>query len=300
MTHMFADKKFGDFDLIFLSFDEPAADWNYEEILKRWPNAKRVHGVKGIDAAHKACARLAETDYFFTLDADCVFTDSYKDIVQHDLTVPHLDQDCVFSWSCLNPLNGLIYGNGSFKMWPKKAALEMKTHENSLDVIDFHQVIPYYQMNELVTVTLINDSPEQAFRAGYREGYRLAGAGQYGNLDAVPDGNRRRILAWSFLGSDKKNGRYSMLGARVGAIEAFKAHDDTDRKIMSDIVVNDHHQIDLVYQKWCSDLHRFSEYKSYFKMLLQDYTLIPLRDINTKGQTLARAMVHNPNREGMM
>ena len=34
------------------------------------PWAKRVHGVEGSDAAHKACANLSETDRFITVDGD--------------------------------------------------------------------------------------------------------------------------------------------------------------------------------------------------------------------------------------
>ena len=30
-----------------------------------------MHGVKGFDAAHKAAAKMAGSDRFFTVDADC-------------------------------------------------------------------------------------------------------------------------------------------------------------------------------------------------------------------------------------
>ena len=36
--------------------DEPNAEKNYADLLKKVPWAKRVHGVKGSDAAHKAAA----------------------------------------------------------------------------------------------------------------------------------------------------------------------------------------------------------------------------------------------------
>ena len=44
------------FDIVFLSYDEPNADKNYADLLNKAPWAKRVHGVKGFDAAHKAAA----------------------------------------------------------------------------------------------------------------------------------------------------------------------------------------------------------------------------------------------------
>ena len=51
-------------DIIFLSYDEPNAEKNYADLCNKAPWAKRVHGVKGSDAAHKACAKLSETEYF--------------------------------------------------------------------------------------------------------------------------------------------------------------------------------------------------------------------------------------------
>ena len=59
-----------DCDIIYLSYDEPNAEQNYADLCKKVPWAKRVHGVEGSDAAHKACARLSETDRFITVDGD--------------------------------------------------------------------------------------------------------------------------------------------------------------------------------------------------------------------------------------
>ena len=45
-----------EFDVFFLSYDEPFADLHYADLCNKLPWAKRVHGVKGSDHAHKACA----------------------------------------------------------------------------------------------------------------------------------------------------------------------------------------------------------------------------------------------------
>ena len=62
------NKKFRvtDYDIIYLSYDEPNAEENYADLCSKIPWAKRVHGVEGSDAAHKACAELSETDRFIT------------------------------------------------------------------------------------------------------------------------------------------------------------------------------------------------------------------------------------------
>ena len=59
-----------DYDIIYLSYDEPNAEKNYADLCSKVPWAKRVHGVEGSDAAHKACAELSETDRFITIDGD--------------------------------------------------------------------------------------------------------------------------------------------------------------------------------------------------------------------------------------
>jgi hypothetical protein len=59
-----------DFDIIYLSYDEPNAEKNYADLLNKVPWAKRVHGVKGSDSAHKACAKLSDTWRFVTVDGD--------------------------------------------------------------------------------------------------------------------------------------------------------------------------------------------------------------------------------------
>ena len=62
--------KLAELDIIYLSYDEPNAEQNYADLLTKVPWAKRVHGVKGSDAAHKACAELSTTDRFVTVDGD--------------------------------------------------------------------------------------------------------------------------------------------------------------------------------------------------------------------------------------
>ena len=40
-------------DVVFLSYDEPNADLHYADLCNKVPWAKRVHGIKGSDSAHK-------------------------------------------------------------------------------------------------------------------------------------------------------------------------------------------------------------------------------------------------------
>jgi len=117
-------------DIIFLSYDEPNAEKNYADLLTKAPWAKRVHGVKGSDAAHKACAALSETEYFVTVDADNIVDPKFIE-VEVDLESLGLTSENVFSWCGRVHVNGLMYGNGGLKMWTRKFVNEMRTHENA-------------------------------------------------------------------------------------------------------------------------------------------------------------------------
>lgn len=211
-----------DQDIVFLSYDEPNAEKNYADLIKKVPWAKRVHGVKGSDAAHKACAAKSETEYFVTVDADNI-VDSKFFQVEVDLDTLGLTENHVFSWCGKVHVNGLMYGNGGLKMWTRKFVNEMRTHENS-DPTDVKGLVEfcfdnrYYQFNENYSTSYTNASPFQAWRAGFREGVKMSlneGA-KAEDIKRVWWQNYDRLLIWSNVGADVDNGIWSMLGAREG------------------------------------------------------------------------------------
>ena len=105
-----------DQDIIFLSYDEPNAEKNYADLCSKAPWAKRVHGVEGSDAAHKACSDLSETENFITIDGDTIIDPKFLQ-VELDLEKLKATPEFQFSWAGNIDVNGLKYGNGSIKMW---------------------------------------------------------------------------------------------------------------------------------------------------------------------------------------
>jgi hypothetical protein len=212
-----------DQDIIFLSYDEPNAEKNYANLLSKAPWAKRVHGVKGSDAAHKACAALSETEYFVTVDADNIIDTKFLE-VEVDIGKLGLTSDHVFSWCGKVHVNGLEYGNGGLKMWTRKFVNNMRTHENSdpedvKGLVEFCFDDKYYQFNENYSESFTNASPFQAWRAGFREGVKMSldqGA-KVKDLRGIWWQNYQRLLIWCNIGADVKNGLWSMYGAREGA-----------------------------------------------------------------------------------
>jgi len=87
-----------DYDIVYLSYDEPNAEQNYADLCKKVPWAKRVHGVKGSDSAHKAAANLSETDRFITVDGDNRIRDDFlSQSIDFDTNVDLTNK--VISWT---------------------------------------------------------------------------------------------------------------------------------------------------------------------------------------------------------
>ena len=214
--------KIAEQDIIYLSYDEPNAEKNYADLLHKVPWAKRVHGVKGSDAAHKACAALSETEYFVTVDGDNIVDPEFIN-VEIDLDELGLDESYVFSWCGKVNVNNLMYGNGGLKLWTRKFVNNMRTHENSdpsdtKGLVEFCFDDKYYQFNENYSESIITGSPFQAWRAGFREGVKMSldqGA-KVEDLKTVWWQNYHRLLVWCNIGVDVENGIWSMLGAREG------------------------------------------------------------------------------------
>lgn len=221
-----------DYDIIYLSYDEPNAEKNYADLCSKVPWAKRVHGVKGSDAAHKACAELSETDRFITIDGDNIINPQFLrkeyDLNNHEDVhwnrEVNFDQ-CVVSWTARNTINGLMYGNGGIKCWPKEKVLNMRTHENADPdnihaQVDFCWDLQYIQMNEVYSEIMNNATPHQAWRAGFREGVKMAlDRGIKPTKEDFLNGhwkNLHRLWIWLMVGADVQNGLWAIYGAREG------------------------------------------------------------------------------------
>tara|TARA_A100001035_G_C27758626_1_gene490082 strand:- start:679 stop:1596 length:918 start_codon:yes stop_codon:yes gene_type:complete len=218
-----------DYDIIYLSYDEPNAEKNYADLLTKAPWAKRVHGIEGSDAAHKACAELSETDRFITVDGDNIIR---ADFLQQELNISDDVKlsESVISWCGKNSINGLMYGNGGLKCWPKEYVLNMRTHENAdpnneAAQVDFCWDLKYIQQNSCYSDVYNNATPQQAWRAGFREGVKMAlDRGVKPSVDDFLKGhwkNLHRLWIWLMVGSDVDNGLWAIYGAREGLVKTM-------------------------------------------------------------------------------
>ena len=218
-----------DYDIIYLSYDEPNAEKNYADLLTKAPWAKRVHGVEGSDAAHKACAELSETDRFITVDGDNIIR---SDFLQQEVIIDDNSElaTSVISWCGKNAINGLLYGNGGLKCWPKQHVLDMRTHENAEEgniaaQVDFCWDLKYIQQNSCYSDVYNNATPQQAWRAGFREGVKMSlDRGAKPSVEDFLKGhwkNLHRLWIWLMIGSDIENGLWAIYGAREGLVKTM-------------------------------------------------------------------------------
>ena len=205
-------QQISEFDIFYISYDEPQKE-------EFW--AKRIDGVKGFDAAHKAAANASETDRFITVDGDNIV---YPEFFEAEIDIPEKYQDCVLSWNSVNAINGLAYGNGGLKLWTKEFVLNMRTHEaaeSEDEKLDFCWKDRYIQLKNTYSDTFPNGSPFQAFRAGFREGVKMT-LDRGNKIDPAKMKNHiwrenlRRLLVWASVGADAENGLWAIYGTRLG------------------------------------------------------------------------------------
>jgi len=211
-----------DLDVIFLTYQEPKKEEFWVKIQNLVPWAKRVDGVKGSDAAHKAAAAASETDRFILIDGDNI---PDPEFFNQQLVLDETSSKAVFRWKARNFINGLTYGNGGVSCWTKEFANNMRTHEAS-DGTDETSVEfcfdPYYwAMNDCYSTTYPNQSPKQAFIAGFREGVKMGlDRGKKLTIDEfaskVHHRNYDHLCIWQSVGTDVENGIWAIKGARYG------------------------------------------------------------------------------------
>ena len=218
-----------DLDCIYLSYDEPQKEEFWLKIKNMVPYAKRVDGVKGSDAAHKAAAEASDTERFILIDGDNMPEESFFN-KQFDFTnAPNYAHLAQFRWKAINNINGLRYGNGGMSSWTKTYVMNMKTHETSdgsnhtqVDFcMDGEKDNLYWSMHDCYSTTYPNYTPFQAWRAGFREGVKMClERGAKPNVDdfrnSVPGRNLNNLTIWHNVGSDVENGMWAIFGSRLG------------------------------------------------------------------------------------
>jgi hypothetical protein len=145
------------------------------------------------------------------------------------------NKKAVHRWRARNNINGLVYGNGGLVGWDKETCLGMKTHENAEteeNKMDFCWGVPHENLHNCYSTTVINSTPQQAFVAGFREGVKMSTEKgkpiDPNNFSKIWPTNLRILSTWCTIGADVENGKFAMLGARMGSFYTVVDHPNYD------------------------------------------------------------------------
>jgi hypothetical protein len=212
-----------DLDCIYLTYDEPQKEEFWVKIRNMIPWARRVDGVKGSDAAHKAAAAASETERFILIDGDNLPDEKF-----FNLTMEFPDgewENAVYRWRARNHINGLMYGNGGLSSWTRTFVNRMQTHEATNGTaeteVEFCFDPLYWPMYDCYSTTYPNGSAFHAWRAGFREGVKMClNRGTRPTIsefrDRVQKRNLDHLTIWHNIGRDAEHGIWAIAGARMG------------------------------------------------------------------------------------
>jgi hypothetical protein len=212
-----------DLDCIYLTYDEPQREEFWVKIRNMIPWARRVDGVKGSDAAHKAAGLASTTERFILIDGDNLPDPGFFNL-SLEFATPEWEQ-AVFRWRARNHINGLMYGNGGLSSWTRTFVANMRTHEatdgRTETEVEFCFDPMYWAMHDCYSTTYPNGSPFHAWRAGFREGVKMClNKGAKPTVaefcDRVHQRNLDHLTIWHNIGADVEHGWWAMAGARQG------------------------------------------------------------------------------------
>ena len=192
------------YDIAFISYKEPNADKNWENLISRFPWAKRISRVRGIHMAHIAAASKCFTNMFWVVDGDAEVLESF------DFSFTTKETNFVHVWRSRNPVNDLEYGYGGVKLLPRLATLNMDTTKPDMTTSISQHFRP---MPEVSNITAFNTDPFSAWRSAFRECCKLSSK----VIDRQKtDETEHRLLSWKIKGLDRPYGEYAIQGAKEG------------------------------------------------------------------------------------
>lgn len=205
-------------DIVFISYNEPDAEENYNKLVSKFPRSKRVHGVKGIHQAHIEAAKLAATDMFYVVDGDAQIVDNFN----FDYAVPRYERSHVHVWRSRNPINDLEYGYGGVKLLPREKTINMDvtTTDMTTSISNNFKVV-----DQVSNITAFNTDPFSTWKSAFRECCKLASQAIARQESSE---SLERLDTWCTLNDSVPYGYYGYLGALNGKTYGEKHRGDAD------------------------------------------------------------------------
>jgi len=208
------------YDIVFISYNEPCSTDRYIELLKGHHHNKisRVQNIKGIHQAHIAAANQANTSMFYVVDADASILPNFK----FNLKLEPTEEDTVYVWRSVNPINGLEYGYGGVKLLPRQLSIDMEVSNIDMTTSISKKFKPFI---EISNITQFNVDPLCTWRSSFRECVKLSSKAIQGQLDKE---TIERLKIWRFNNSQALFAEYSRGGASAGEWYGSTYKDDPE------------------------------------------------------------------------
>lgn len=200
-------------DIVFISYDEPQAETNWQKLHERFPRAHRVHGVAGMENALVAAARVSSTPWYFAVFAKTELADQFDFSFAPD----YLQQPKHYIFDCQNTVNGLRYGHMGVVLYNVNYVLQEQPYQD-LD-LDYTLSFPHEVVPELSCFGRFDSSAYHTWRTAFRECAKLA---LYNHREPSVE-TEYRLHTWCNQATGKF-AEWCLHGARDG-VEFFKQCD---------------------------------------------------------------------------
>ena len=154
-------------DIVFISYDEPEAEKNYQKLKDRFPNAKRVHGVEGMENALVAAAKASDTPWYFAVFAKTELHEDFK----FDFVPDYFQEPKHYIFHAINRANDLVYGEMAVIMYNCKMLIDR--HGEEFEGLDYTLSFPHEVIPEVSAYGNFDTSPYHAWRTAFREVSKL-------------------------------------------------------------------------------------------------------------------------------
>ena len=195
-------------DIVFISYDEPQADENWTRLTERFPNAKRIHGIDGMENALKAAAQASSTPWFYATFAKTRLHEDWD----FSFVPDRWQSPKHYIFNALNASNGLCYGHMGIIMYHKDTVLNSRKWMD-IPGMDYTMSFP----TESIPITSVYGefaiTPYHAWRTAFREVSKLC---QW-QLDEPSVETDYRIHVWKTK-AHGPNAEWVLRGANDGAM----------------------------------------------------------------------------------
>jgi hypothetical protein len=155
-------------DIVFISYDEPVAEDNWKILRERFPRARRVHGVAGMELALEAAADEANTPWYFAVFAKTRLYENFNfDFVPDRMQAPKH-----YIFNARNTVNGLEYGHMGIILY--NSAGIRSINQIGKFGLDYTLSFPHESVPILSCYGEFDQTPYHTWRTAFRESAKLA------------------------------------------------------------------------------------------------------------------------------